>query len=271
MRRAILALVVLAALPAPARAGGTGPAETAAALERDPVYVAPARASSFDAGAQGRVRLRIVRKDIGRIKIAVIPRAWTRAEGGLRAYANAVDAELQGRGALLVYADGDAHVITSHRHADEAAGGVQKAFDAGGSLEDELRRSVDALAEVDPGPTGDLDAPSNAPVTTPGPPQVDGHDPFMIVDTIDHGIRATMILFMAIAVAVVALAAALILRNVRRAGRESEESLEDAQASAETEREALGQDIVDLDAATSTPTVPAPARAAYERALDAYE
>lgn len=273
MRRTLLAALILAALTAPALAGGTGPSETAAVLERYPVYVAPARTSSVDSGAQGRLQLRILREDIGRIKIAVIPRLWLRETGGLKVYANAVDAELHVRGALLIYADGDAHVITSHRHATEAARGVQRAFNAGGSLEDKLRRSIDALAEVDPGAGADINAAGDdaGATTPPAVTQVDGHDPFKIVDTIDHGIKATFVVIVVIAVAGFGLAALLVLRSVRRAGREIEESLEDARASAETEREALGQDIVDLDLATSLPNVPAAARTAYERALDAYE
>ncbi|MFL5846530.1 MAG: hypothetical protein ACJ762_17735 [Solirubrobacteraceae bacterium] len=272
MRRAALAVLVLAVLPATASAGGTGPAETAAALERDPVYVAPARAARLDAAAQGRLRLRIVRKDIGRIKIAVVPRAWVREEGGVRSYANGVDADLAGRGALLVYADGDAHVITSHRHATEAARGVQQAFNAGGSLEDELRRSIDALAEVDPGPSGDVqEEQADSPVVTTPQTQIDGHDPFEIVDTINHGIKTTFIVILAIVGSVFLLAVFLIARNLRRVATETEESIEDARASAEDERSKLGEDIVDLDVATAMPSVAPEARKAYERALDAYE
>lgn len=270
MKRALAVLaLVLANAPSPALAGGTRPADTAAALDRDPVYVAPVRSSRLDASAQGRLRLRIVDKNIGRIKIAVIPGAWAREEGGVRAYANAVDADLRGRGALLVYADGNVHVVTSHRYADDAASGAKRAFSAGGGLENELRRAVDALAEVDPGPSGDARGPE------PGSPatSVPGGfpDPDKIVDSIDQGIKATFIVVLAIVVAIFSLVAFLTLRGLHRAREESEESLEDARAAAEAERVALGEDIVDLDAVTSMPDVAASARSAYERALDAYE
>jgi len=272
MRR-ILVAATAALLAAPALAGADSEhaADVAAALERGPVYVAPARAEKLPIDAVGRIQLRILRKDIGRIKIAVVPAGWADSSGGAREFANAVDAELGARGALLIFADSAVHVVTSHDHADAAAAGVRRAVGRGGSLEDQLRRSVDALAEADPGPSGDV-GPAEEQGTPSRPPGVPSFpDPNKIVDTVNDGLRLT---FLIVALAILAptlLGAWVAWRRAQRNRQEHEEALEDSRAAAEAERVALGDDIVDLDAVTAMPDVAPAARAAYQRALDAYE
>lgn len=268
-----LAAAVLLACPAGtptvAMADVEHAVDVAAALERDPVYVAPARVERLPDAAVGRLRLRILRKDIGRIKIAVVPGAWAESSGGARAFANAVDAELRARGALLVVADRSAHVVTSHDHADEAAAGLRQAFAPGGALEDQLRRAVDELAGADPGPSGDLARPVGEQEAPGGPSALP--DANKIVDTVNDGLRLT---FLAIAFAILApilLGMGVAWRRGRRRREEDAGILADTRAAAEAERVALGDDIVDLDAITAMPDVAPEARAAYQRALDAYE
>lgn len=189
----VAATAALLAAPALAGAASEHAADIAAALGRDPVYVAPARAEKLPVDAAGRIRLRILRKDIGRVKVAVVPGAWAASSGGARELANAVDAELGARGALLIVADRAAHVVTSHDHADAAASGVGRAFGRGGSLEDQLRRAVDALAEADPGPSGDVGrAEEPGAVTVPNLP--DFPDANKIVDTVNDGLRLTFLI-----------------------------------------------------------------------------
>lgn len=265
MRRWLGVLMLLTATPVAAAQGDRG-AEVAAALERDPVYVAPARADRLGIAEQGEVRLRIVRKDNGRIRIAVVPGSWAREAGGAKGLAEAIDAELTLRGALLVVSDREAHVITSHQHATAAATAVQRAFDHGGSLAEQLRRSVDGLAEVDPGPSSDPAPEAAVPDFDVALPDFRG-----ITETVDTGIKATFFVVLGTVVAIFLLVAFLMLRGLRRSRAEEEDVEEDLRAHAEAERVALGEDIVDLDVATAMPNVPPDARKAYERALDAYE
>ena len=274
MRAGRVVAVLLGATPVLAGAGGAvadteHAGDVAAALESDPVYVAPSRTDRLETGAAGRIRLAIVRKDIGRIHIAVVPGSWASEAGGARGFANAVDRELRGHGALLVVADRDAHVVTSHDHATAAATGVQRAFDRGGSLEAKLRHSVTALADVDPGPSGDLGKPAESPsptATIPGFPEAHG-----IVDDVDDTIRFTFLLTFGLVLLTFAFVGFLIWRRVHQGREEDAEAFADALAAARDERAALGDDIVDLDVPPSMPNVPPDVRAAYDRALDAYE
>jgi hypothetical protein len=266
--RVVAVLLGAAAVPAGpgvavADSGHAG--DVAAALQSDPVYVAPSRSERLDLAATGRIRLAILRKDIGRIHIAVVPRAWASESGGVGAFANAVDQELRGQGALLVVADRDAHVVTSHHHETAAATGVQRAFDRGGSLEARLRHSVEALAEVDPGDVRSDDIGTATPEITTVP------DANRIVKDVDNTIKFTVVIsLLAVLLPFVIVGVVLWLRS-RRRREEDAEAFADALAAAKDERAALGDDIVDLDTPTSMPHVPAEVRAAYDRALDAYE
>lgn len=274
MRAAALLTTAVVLVAVPASADSSRPAEVADALRSEPVFVAPSRGDVLGVSAVGHLNLRIADKDVGRIHIAVIPPSWSDGDGGVRKFANDTDQELDGRGALLIVAyDGgntDAFVVTSHDHATEAATGVQQAFDnEQGGLEAQLRRSIDALADVDPGRSGDLDQGSDtAPVHTP---TIDFPDPTGIVKDVTHTIKFVVI---AIILAVLSPFIFLFLRATFRARRNYEDDKEafgdDLQAVGD-ERDKLGEDIVDLDAATSMPNVPATARAAYEKALDAYD
>lgn len=269
MRRLVFVLAVVLALPAGAHAEGDHAGEVASALKSQPVYVAPARTNKLDAAAVGRLQVHIAEADIGRIHIAVIPAGWAREAGGVGTFANAVDQQLRIHGALLISADDDAYIVTSHEHSDEAVKGVQAAFedDENAPLEDQLSASINALAEIDPGPSGDLDnGGSESPTTT-----IDFPDPQKIVDDVTNTIKFVVI---AIVLAILAPFVFLFLRATFRARQhyvEDKETFEDALQAARDERAALGDDIVDLDTATSMPNVPASARTAYEKALDAYD
>src|SRR5262245_61777791 len=69
--RAAAALLALLLLPSEAVAASTA-REVAEALRSDPVYVAPGQAGQLTVAQRGRLRLRIVDRDIGRIQIAVV-------------------------------------------------------------------------------------------------------------------------------------------------------------------------------------------------------
>jgi hypothetical protein len=95
-----------------AAAAGSSAREVAAGLRSDPVYVADSEREQLSVAERGRLRLRILRKDIGRIQIAVMsPRSAERA-GGLGELANAVDQAMPGRRGALVATTGTAfHVL----------------------------------------------------------------------------------------------------------------------------------------------------------------
>lgn len=274
MRAPLIALAAAAmAVAVSAPAWGSGrPAEVAAAIARDPVYVAPVLSSDLPSAGAARVRALIREADPDRIRIAVIPQAWAQQEGGAGPFANAVDAAGTFRGALVVLGvtstNYDIHIITSHDHSDEAVSGVDRAFNGGGSLESHLRRSVRALAGVDPGPSGDAGGGGSGGMVTPTFTFPDAN---RIVKDVGDTIRFTVIAIILATLAPFAFIGWRFWRAGRRRREEDVESFADARAATEQEREALGEDIVDLDVPTSMPDVPADARAAYERALDAYD
>jgi hypothetical protein len=271
MRAAVAAFAALLMAAPPAALANSGRAgDLAAALRDDPVYVAPSRAQALSPLQAGRIRLRIVDRDIGRVHIAVIPFAWAREAGGLAALANGVDSELGGeRGALLLEAQGHVYLVTSHRHDQPAVAGLKRAFAHGGDLERHLTLAVDALAREDPGPEGDIGAAATPPNSTD--PAAGLPDATRIVDTVNHGIELTFVIIVIAFLVPILLVAWAVWRRSHNAAKETREVMDDELADARSERAALGDDIVDLDVATSMPDIAPVVRTAYERALDAYE
>lgn len=273
MRRGVAGTLALLALAPAAQAQQRSARGIAAALQQDPVYVAPARRGQIDAAAAGRLRLQIVREDIGRVKVAVVPGSWAPGASAARALANAVDRELGGaRGALLLVADGAAHVVTSHDSTAAAVREVRRAFRRGDSLEQRLQLAVRGLAELDPGPSGDADprGMQTSPATGASP-DLDFSAGEEITDTVNDGLRWAFIAVIAAVAGVFLLVAFVFWRQFRIAREEREDVAEDLAAAIEEERAQLGEDIVDLDVPTGMPGADLGARAAYERALDAYE
>src|SRR5688500_7828806 len=101
MRRAslLVALLLAAAAPAPA-AASDDPEQLAAAVERDIVHVDPGALARVSEAEAGRLRLRIVRRNNGRIKILVATPSAAQSNGGVAGLANAVAREIEVRGAL---------------------------------------------------------------------------------------------------------------------------------------------------------------------------
>jgi hypothetical protein len=239
----------------------------AAFAEGTTVFVAPARAKLVDGAATQRLAAQIDDRAGERIHIAVVPAGWVKEEGTVADFANAVAGDL--RGAVLVEADGKAHVVTSYEDTDAAVSAVQNGFESADDEPQQLAEVIDNLAAADPGRAGDLDGgdSSSAPTfTIPNLP-----DANKIVDDVTSTIK-----FVVIAIVLVILAPFLflLLRGISRARREhvlDAERLQDARAALEEQRAKLGDDIVDLDAATSMPNVPDGARKDYELALEAYD
>lgn len=261
---ACLVLVV----PAKAVAGSTA-REVAQALRGDPVYVAPKVRGLLSVPERGRLRLRIVRRDIGRIQIAVVPSGSAERAGGLNEFANAVDQAMPGRrGALLVTTGSAFHVITSHPVVNPTLAAVRTAVESnrGKGLDRQLLAAVDGIAEVDPGASADPTAPS--PSQGPNAAAPNGDE---FLDDVGDSFRLG-VLIVAAAIALPFLLGALGLLVVWRRRRAAAEEREQLTArDARDELLALGEEIRALDLDVDMPGVSQRARDEYERALSLYD
>jgi hypothetical protein len=194
LRSAIRRLVAVAATAAVALAaapqGASAEAavrEIAAALRSDPVYVADSQSRLLSIAEQGRIRLRIVRKDIGRIQIAVVSPESAQRAGGIGGLANAIDQAMPGRRGALVATTGSAfHVVTSHGVVEPTAAALRSAVEShrGDGLAAQLLAGVDGIAEVDPGNEADVNA------VVPGVPSADQGSPSSdVADDIGESFR----------------------------------------------------------------------------------
>jgi len=103
----------------------------AGALRSDPVYVAGSERHGLTVGERGRIRLRIVREDIGRIQIAVVAQRSAERAGRPCALANAIDQAIPGRRGALVVTTGSAfHVVTSHGVVEPTAPALRAAIES---------------------------------------------------------------------------------------------------------------------------------------------
>jgi hypothetical protein len=263
---AAVACLVLAA-PAEAVAGSTA-REVAQALRSDPIYVAPKVRGLLSVPERGRLRLRIVRRDIGRIQIAVVPSGSAERAGGLNEFANAVDQAMPGRrGALLVTTGSAFHVITSHAVVNTTLAAVRTAVESnrGKGLDGQLLAAVDGIAEVDPGASADPAAP-----TSPSPSAAAPNDDEFLDDVGDSFRLGVLIVAAAIALPFVlgALGLLVVWRRRRAAADEREEL---TARDAREELLALGEEIRALDLDVDMPGVSQAARDEYERALSLYD
>ena len=272
VRRAIAAGAVCAVLgPVPhAAAAGSSAREVAAGLRSDPVYVADSERERLSVPERGRLRLRIVRKDIGRIQIAVVsPESADRA-GGVGALANAVDQAMPGRRGSLVLTTGSAfHVVTSHRVVEPTAAALRSAVQSNRDegLAAQLLAAVDGIAEVDPGAGADVNAPP-AGMPTITVPASQAND---VADDVGDSFRlGVLIVAAAIAVPFLLGAMALVMALRRRhQAAEDRETLE--RGDARDELVALGEEIQALDLDVEMPDASARGREEYERALRLYD
>jgi hypothetical protein len=249
----------------PASAAAATARQVAAALREDPVYVAPSAAGLLTVEQRGRLRLRIVRRDIGRIQIAVVPERSARRAGGLNQFANAVDQAMPGRrGALIATTGSGFHVVTSHGVVDPTLAALRNAVESnrGKGLAAQLLAAVDGIAEVDPGSNADLGGPS---------PAAPSSAPDAFADDVGDSFRLG-VLIVAIAIALPFLLGAIALllfwRRRRAAAEDRDEiTLADARAALL----ALGEEIGALDLDVDMPGVTQRGRDDYERALNLYD
>jgi hypothetical protein len=259
--------LALALLPDAAFAQSAG--RIAAALRSDPVYVADSQSELLTVPERGRLRLRIVDVDIGRIQIAVVSPESAERAGGLGELANAIDQAMPGRrGSLLVTTGPGFHVVTSHRVVDPTAAAVRAAVNSHGDepLVSQLLAAVDGIAEVDPGAEADINAP------TPGAlPDFQVRTPDNVGDDAGDAVRIG-VLIVAAAIALPFLIGAIVLLLAlrrRRAAVQDRETLE--RGDARDELVALGEEIEALDLDVEMPNASARGRDEYERALRLYD
>lgn len=243
--------------------------EIATALRSDPVYVADSQRRLLTVPERGRIRLRIVRKDIGRIQIAVVSPQSAERAGGIAGLANAIDQAMPGRRGALVATTGAAfHVVTSHGVVDPTAAALRSAVESHreDGLAAQLLAGVDGIAEVDPGGGADVNA------GVPAVPSADQGSPANDVgDDIGDSFRIG-VLIVAAAIALPFLLGALVfLFGVRRRRAAAQDREEIDRGDARDELVALGEEIEALDLDVEMPNASASGRAAYEQALRLYD
>ena len=272
VRRAIAAGAICAVLgPVPhAAAAGSSAREVADGLRSDPVYVADSERKQLSVAEQGRLRLRIVRRDIGRIQIGVVSPASAERAGGVGALANAVDQAMPGRRGSLVLTTGTAfHVVTSHRVVEPTAAALRSAVQSNSDegLAAQLLAAVDGIAEVDPGAGADVNAPPAGMPTITVPVSPAGDVAGDVGDSFRIGV-----LIVAGAIAVPFLLGAMALVMALRRRRQADEDRETLQrGDARDELVALGEEIQALDLDVELAAAGARGREEYERALRLYD
>jgi hypothetical protein len=269
-RLGIASLLALALLPAaPASGQSVRVRDVASALEHDPVYVASSQHRAVSPSAARRLRRKIARLDKGRIQIAVVPQASADRVGGIRSFANAVDQALPNRRGTLIGTTGqNFQIVTSHTGVDTTLAAVRRAVDRNHGLTRELSASIEGIAEVDPGPSADVNGPpagsgaANAPsggtsTSTSG----GGSDVGEIVGIVIGALVLLPLVFFGIW--------ALVRWRSRREAASQLEELD--LGSARDELLALGQDIEELDLDTQMPNASPAGLEEYRRALMLYD
>jgi hypothetical protein len=276
-RTLLLAGAVAAVLVAPSTAAAQGsPEALGAAVARDVVHVAPGARSRLNEAQAGRLRLRIVDRAIGRIKVVVVPGGTARAAGGTARLAKEVAEASGARGATIVVAGGSAALEATYpKSAARAA--VRRAMAGSGSLTRRLRAAIDGVARVDPGPQGDEQ--SEAAAEQPPPSLGAGaDDPFG--DTIDDvgdtvegigdAVRIVIFVIGAVVVLVIAVPLLLMARRVRRERADLAEDFDDECSAARDELVAVGDLVRELDITAQMPGADPGGLEALGRAVDLY-
>ena len=265
MKRIALCVAATVALSGGATAEAS-PAGVARQLARDPVYVQQGAEPTLSVPERGRLRLQIARKDLGRVKVAVVPVSEAEHAGGTRELANGIDHELKAKGNLIVVAGPQAYLITSYPQVQPATEALRSGFDdnQGKGLEAQLSAGIEGIAQRDPGPSADVGAAV--------PPRAVGVPDFnKATDKVADGIRlAALIIGIAVALPFVLVAGWLLLR-FRRGRREEAELLAEERDAFRDEVVALGDQIRELDLDVSMPDADPQGKAQYERALAVYD
>lgn len=268
--RGTVAAALIAALASIA-AGPTAASEytdsVARKVEREIVYVDPKARPKVSTSEAGAIRLRIASKDIGRIRVAVLPERRAEQEGGASGLAAAIGRAAPFRGALLVVAGPSVHVLTTHPETSQAAGAVKEAFERNrGDRPKQILRAVDGLAAIDPGPSADLGGAAGPPSNNDFGDQTDG-----VFDSVNDAIRTTTIVIAAFFIIPILALVIWILMRVRAHRRDQEGDIDFAQEKLRGRLIELGDEIRALEVDASMPGVNALAVSDYEAAVQQYD
>jgi hypothetical protein len=264
----IAAAVALAA--APGASGSEYSKSLARKIGSEIVYVDPKAKPRVSTSEAGQIRIRIVKKAFGRLKIGVVPEDRAADEGGASGLAAAVGRDLEFRGTLLIVAGSNVYALTSHPASGPTAQAVDEAFRRHDDRGDQLLAAVNAVGAVDPGPSADVQRPRPGGGSTPGAPGFDGSGEDFIDDIGDAIKLTTFIIGAAIALPFIAVFLWLLLR-FRRGRKEQEEDWDYAREQLRNELITLGDEIRALDVDTSMPGANALGIADYEAALAQYD
>lgn len=266
MKPVALALVLLALLPSSASAA-LSPEKIARGLKRDPVYVQSRAEQTLSVAQRGRLRIRIAKRDLGRIKVAVVRRSTADAVGGTRNLANGIDKALGLKGNLIVVAGPSIFLVTSYPQVEPALDGLRSAVEEnqGRPLIYKLLAAADRVGGNDPGPGADLGAGS--------PPPQNVKTPDFSGATKDVTSTVKIVLYIiggAIALPFLLGAGWLALRMRRRHADELE-TLAEQRDSLNRELGGLGDAIRDLDLDVDMPDADPQGKAEYEQAVSLYD
>ena len=234
------------------------------------VYVDPKAKPRISTGEAGRIRIQIVKKAPGRVKVAVVPASRAEEEGGVSGLGSAIGRDLKPRGALLVVAGNSTFTLTSHPAHQQAATAVGEAFNrrGGDSRADEIVAAVNALAAVDPGPSAD---PPDTGGGGGGVPPDFGDASDDIFDTVDDAIKTTTIIIAAFFIIPILALILWIALRVRRSRKDAEGDIDFAQEQLRNELIALGDEIRALEVDTQLAGANPMGVADYEAAVQQYD
>jgi len=265
----------LAAGAAAAAIVGTAPASGASEysealardIEREIVFVSPKARPKVSTSEAGAVRLRIVKRAPGRIKVGVVPEDRAEEEGGVSGLAAAVGRDLDFKGTLLIVAGSNAYALTSHPASNQTVQAVDEAFKKNeGDRGDQLLAAVNGIAAVDPGVSADVNRPGAG---GSGNPDFGSGEDFF--DEINDAVKLTTFIVGAIIAAPFLAVVIWILLRVRRGRKEQEEDWDYAREQLRAELIALGDEIRALDVDTSMPDANRKGIADYEAAVAQYD
>jgi hypothetical protein len=241
-------------------------------VENEIVYIDRKARPSVSTAEAGRLRIQIVRKAPGRIKIAVLPEARADEEGGASGLGVAIARELEPKGALLVLAgENDRFLYTSYPESGVAGAAVDRAFNRSGgdSRGKELLSAVNGLAAVDPGPSGDpADGGGSSPSGLPDDftDQTDG-----IFDSVNDAIRTTTLIIAAFFIIPILALIIWIALRVRRSRVDAAGDVDFAQEKLRNDLIALGDEIRALEVDTQLAGANQMGVADYEAAVQQYD
>nr|MDQ3936055.1 hypothetical protein [Actinomycetota bacterium] len=242
-------------------------------VEREVVYVDPRARPRVSQGEAGRIRLRILDKAIGRIKVVVVPERRAVKEGGATGLGTKIGRDLDFRGTLMVVAGSTTFTLTTHPDSSQTAAATQEAFNRNNrkSRGAQILAAVDAIAAVDPGPSADLQRAAG-----PGAPSVpvgDGSGGAFddVADDIGDTVKLTTIVIGFVIALPFLIFVFVIVRGLMRRRREQEEDWDFARETLRNELIALGDEIRALDIDSSMPGVNQMGVADYQAAVEHYD